>query len=235
MAGGPKTNHNPPELRLERRFHLIERHLAKIESLGSLVILWQVAADGTRILSKGQVQELNAKTEMIFFRGYPGNHQVFDLDQPIYFYSEFLNVIFKTKAHFSSDKMTRLQFPDEIKVEELRKSPRKRMKQSLINNLLFDKYNSTSKQIQNYAVKVLDISESGVSIIANSNQAMDLQLGEGVLIRELCHGILETAITAHIVYVRPLGVNMEIKSINAYRVGIHFNQGHVVSNRTNIN
>lgn len=185
------------------------------------VTLWQ-NIDGKRIIFNGVFKTTNLEN----------NSVVLDIENPqniqfknrvtIYLKGNFKNILFKENLTFGSNRIVIFSIPKEIRVHELRENPRLNFRSSDNKMISFTKLNPYTNQKENFDNKLIDLSEEGLAFLADSHQVTQFNNNDELFIKKISDVNFDGVIVGKISHMKNLRINVQQKSIQAYRVGVKF-------------
>jgi hypothetical protein len=142
---------------------------------------------------------------------------------PIYLKLNNDETVFKVKIIQLFDNVLVAKFPHEVKTIELRKNPRVRFKPSE-NKVLTLSFSVDLVQMakSQSLFQVIDISESGVSIVCGPGKVQSIVQSPKVELTRLGHIPLLIPVELDLIYYHEFTYRRDGKMIKAYRMGFKF-------------
>lgn len=185
------------------------------------VTLWQ-NINGKRVIINGVFKTTNLENNSVVLDMENPDNIQFKNRVTIYLKGNFKNILFKENLTFGSNRIVIFSIPKEIRVHELRDNPRISFRSTDHKIVKFTKVNPYTRQKESYESLMIDLSEEGLAFFADSHQVTQFNKDDEIIIQKISDIDFEGQIVAKITHMKNLRIDVQKKSIQAYRVGVKF-------------
>lgn len=155
--------------------------ISNVQKSEFLLQIWQKQGRNQRVLSMGKIKKVYENGEMLIVCMDIKEAKKLNPDLPIYFFSPLRKLVFKTKFSPKSNGQFLMTAPEEVRIEETRREPRKKHG---LRSYQTAHFHLLDRNLFVKGAHIIDSSEGGMGALVSTKYIGCIEEGERIKIED---------------------------------------------------